>query len=331
MSRRFGTALAAAAAAALVLAGGALAKGGTVGVSIAGSTTTLHISLSKDSTPAAVVDILVPTGFTASLGQAPGTTIGEIPSATAYSYDTTLTLPLAGAVVVGTLDQVGAASSTPCLQGATPAAVWVLDLSVAGQSLAVPMYVLPGPAGVASYELRTCLPPPDVPAGTPGRAAFGAQLLDAELALEGVLAGNGGSPWATLITPYNPGAGTANLAGTFEAQSIPSSGTATLKAKANRKTHVVTLTGTVGGGGSGSVTIFRGTAAVATATASGGRFSAKVKVKGKKAVVFRATVKSGESQAACTSPLPASIAPAGCASSTVGAFSATTKAVRVEP
>ncbi|MBV8258095.1 MAG: hypothetical protein JOZ56_10165 [Actinobacteria bacterium] len=331
MSRRLVKALAAAAAVALVAAGSALAANtGTVGVSVSGTSTTIHVTLPKTSDPPAVLNILVPSGYTGTFGQSAGSAIGSIPSATAYSYDTQLTLPLTGQVLVSTLDQVGSASYTPCLQGATPAAVWILNLSVAGQTLAVPMYVLTGPTGYA-YELRTCLPPPDVPTGTPGRAAFGAQLLDAEFTVTGVFSGTSTTPWETLITPYTPTKGTPNLAGTFEARSIVGSGSVTLSAKLNKKTHVAALSGTVGGAGSGTVTIYRGATPIATATASGGSFSAKAKVTGKKPVQFTAKVTGAESQTACSTPLPASVAPAGCASATVGAFTATSAAVTVKP
>ena len=45
------------------------------------------------------------------------------------------------------------------------------------------MYVDPvsgAAAAFASFTIQVCLPPPDVPAGTPGRATFGAKLVDAE-------------------------------------------------------------------------------------------------------------------------------------------------------
>ncbi len=334
MSRRFWKALAAAVAVTLAAAGSALAANtGTVGVTVAGPATTIHVALPKTSDPVAAINIFVPAGYGASLSQPPGTTIGSIPSATAYSYDTQLTLPLTGTVVVSSLAQVGS-SAQACIGSATPAAVWVLNLSVAGQTLAVPMYVFQtagAEAALGSYKLTVCLPPPDVPAGTPGRAAFGAQLLDAEFTVNGVFTPSGSNPWETLITPYNAGKGTVNAAGTFEARSIPGSATVTLKAKLNRKTHVVTLTGTLSGGGSGSLTIYRGSAAAATGTVSGGTFSAKLKVKGKKVVAFKAKVTGGETQTSCSPALPATVAPAGCASATIGAFSATSAAIKVKP
>lgn len=334
MSRRLWKALAAAAAAALVLAASALAANtGTVGVSVAGPATTIHVSFPQSSAPVAQLNMFAPAGTTANFGQAAGATIGQIPSATAYSYDTQLTLPLTGAVIVSNLAQVGAASAQACIGSATPAAVWLLHLSVAGQTLDVPMYAFQtsgAEASLGAYKLTTCLPPPDVPSGTPGRAAFGAQLLDADFTVSGVFSGDTGT-WETLVTPYNPGQGTPNAAGTFEARSIPGSATVSLKAKLNKKTHVVALTGTVSGGGSGTVTVYRGSTPIATATASGGKFAAKAKATGKKAVSFKATVKGEESQATCSPALPATVAPAGCASATVGAFDATSNTVKVKP
>ena len=101
-----------------------------------------------------------------------------------------------------------------------------MNLSVAGKTLAIPVYVNPtaGPEqALGGYKLSICLPPPDVPVGTPGRAFQGAQLLDAKLTLNNVFTtptGGGLIKWETLFTPYNPGMGTVNLAGTFEARAF---------------------------------------------------------------------------------------------------------------
>ena len=89
-----------------------------------------------------------------------------------------------------------------------------MNLSVAGNTLAIPVYVNPtaGPEQtLGGYKLSICLPPPDVPVGTPGRAFQGAQLLDAKLTLNNVFTtptGGGLIKWETLFTPYNPGIGT---------------------------------------------------------------------------------------------------------------------------
>ena len=101
-----------------------------------------------------------------------------------------------------------------------------MNLSVAGQTLAIPLYVNPtaGPEqALGGYKLSICLPPPDVPVGTPGRAFQGAQLLDAKLTVNSIFTtptGGGLIKWETLFTPYNPGKGTLNVAGTFEARAF---------------------------------------------------------------------------------------------------------------
>jgi len=70
-----------------------------------------------------------------------------------------------------------------------------------------------------------------VPAGTPGRATFGAKLLSATFSASAIkepASGTGDLRWTSLWTPYNPGVGTVNAAGTVEVQSnrpLPVSGT----------------------------------------------------------------------------------------------------------
>jgi hypothetical protein len=67
-----------------------------------------------------------------------------------------------------------------------------------------------------------CLPPPDVPVGTPGRAQFGAKLLSATFAVSAITqpTASGDFRWTSLWTPYTPGKGTANAAGSVETQAI---------------------------------------------------------------------------------------------------------------
>jgi hypothetical protein len=71
-------------------------------------------------------------------------------------------------------------------------------------------------------KLVVCLPPPDVPAGTPGRATFGAKLQSATLSSSAIAepTASGENRWTSLWTPYNPGKGTPNAAGSVETQSI---------------------------------------------------------------------------------------------------------------
>ena len=100
-----------------------------------------------------------------------------------------------------------------------------MNLSVAGQTLAIPVYVNPtaGPEqALGGYKLSICLPPPDVRSArraarsrarsSSTRCSRSQRLHDAD--------GGGLVKWETLFTPYNPGVGTVNRAGTFEARAF---------------------------------------------------------------------------------------------------------------
>ncbi len=87
-----------------------------------------------------------------------------------------------------------------------------------------------GPAFIA-----ICLPPPDVPAGTPGRATFGAKVYSAELTINGVFSSVASGAWISSWVPYNPGVGTANIAGAVVAPAAIAPGAVTLSAKTSGK------------------------------------------------------------------------------------------------
>jgi hypothetical protein len=79
-----------------------------------------------------------------------------------------------------------------------------------------------GASAFATASIQACLPPPDVPTGTPGRATFGFKLTQVDFKVNNVFtsAGNGQPRWRVLATPYTPGRGTPNAAGSVEAQSV---------------------------------------------------------------------------------------------------------------
>src|SRR5581483_10224167 len=208
------------------------------------ATTTIHVSVPQSTDPIAAVTLYSAAGYTANLTQAPGTKIGTV-TAAAFSRDNNLTLPLDGDVV--TADPSAAATvqgSTQCTGIAKSQAVWVMNLSVAGQTLAIPIYVnstagAPDSA-LGGYRLSICLPPPDVPAGTPGRAFQGAQLLEALLTLN-----------AGVFT-------TPTRAGTFEARAfVPLPIVLTLRRSYVAKTNRWKLSGNVTEGGQpvGDITV----------------------------------------------------------------------------
>ena len=311
-----------------------------------GSTsTTLHISIPKSTDPIARLAIYAPAGYGATLGQASGTSIGSVDAA-AFSYDTQLTLPLSGTVVV---DDPAKHTADVCSPG-THAGVWILNLSVSGQTLQVPLYVdatTGAETALGAYRLVICLPPPDVPLNTPGRAAFGAQLLDAKFTVNGIFktpATAGVLRWETIFTPYNPGKGTPNLAGTFEARSLVQLPVAlTLGVSYNKKTTAYALKGKLTEGGtpvpSVGTTILRGPAAVgipsagSATTKADGSFAATGKVKKKKTTYFKVIASVAErdfTAQGCANPLPPTIAPAGCVSATLSPWAAASAVVKLK-
>jgi hypothetical protein len=338
--------------AALVLAGAALgADTATIAVShvpmAAGGprATTIHVGIPQSTSPIGRIAIYAPRGYAATLGQPAGTTIGQV-TATAFSHDNGLTLPLDGPVVA---DDPAKHAADLCAPGAH-AAVWILNLAVGGQTLPVPLYV-DATAGseqaLGSYRLVICLPPPDVPQGAPGRAAFGAQLLDARFTVNGIFSPPAGGllRWESLFTPYNPGAGTPNALGTFEARAlVPLPITLALKVKYARKAHRYTLAGgLVEGGLPGAgleVGVYRGTNRTSlrrfgtTRASSNGFWSKSGVLRPRKTTYFQAkatALERDDTAKGCLSPLPAAVAPAGCVSATLPPWSVASAVVRLKP
>jgi hypothetical protein len=226
--------------------------------------------------------------------------------------------------------------------------VWILNLSVAGQTIALPLYVNPtagAETALGAYKLSICLPPPDVPIGTPGRSANGAQVLDAKFTVNGIFTtptAGGLLRWESLFTPYNPGKGTVNLAGTFEARSLVGLPVSlTLTATHNKTTVALKGKATEGGipAGSVGVTILRGPSATklvklgSATTSAAGTFARVAKVKLKTTTYFKATASVGQrdfTAQGCVNPLPPTVAPAGCVSATLPPLSATSNVVKVK-
>ena len=357
MNRRFRAALIAAASiATLVFANAALAANtGSVTVwhtpqTLANSqSTTIHVDVPQSTDPIAAVNIYSATGYTLNTSQAAGAQIGTV-DATAFSRDNSLTLPLSGPVV--TSDPATAANkagSAACAVTPQSQAVWIMNLSVAGNTLPIPVYVNPT-AGLeqtlGGFKLSICLPPPDVPVGTPGRAFQGAQLLDAVLTLTNVFTtptSGALAKWETLFTPYNPGVGTVNKAGTFEARAfvpLPISLGITAKYK-HKKTRTYVVAGKVTEGGAAvpglRLSVLRGVSATKLAkvgsanTTGSGAYSASGKLKARVATYFQVSgsvAARDYTATGCQSPL-APFAPAGCVKATLSPWSAKSVVVKL--
>lgn len=166
--------------------------------------------------PTAKITIFSPERYGANLSAAPGTKIGRV-AAIANLIDLgNASFPLVGNVLVANpADPAIVAAAAQCTPGATNQAVWVLNASLQGQALSIPVFVnKKGPL----VTLEVCLSPPDVPSGTPGRAPFGAKLVSADFTVQGVFTNGprGQYQWAGIFTPYTPGKGTPNALGTVE-------------------------------------------------------------------------------------------------------------------
>jgi hypothetical protein len=226
MTRRIRLALLAAALTlALALAAPAFAAytTPTLEVSQRGTATTVAATVAPADDATARATIYAAAGIQVTLSQPPGTKIGTADAqASALDLGGAL-LPLAGDVIVAPPGAVPAATQAACTQNQAPAATWLMNLSAAGQPLTIPVFVVltsGSEAALGPAKLIVCLGPPDVPAGTPGRATFGAKLTNATLTLTGVFGPSPLAPWIALWTPYQAGNGQANAAGTVASPAV---------------------------------------------------------------------------------------------------------------
>jgi hypothetical protein len=308
----------------------------------AGAKTTIAFTGPSTDDPTARLQFLVPKGFTANLGT-DGQTIGTVAAKTAAADLAGATLPLTGTLQVraatgtylsGSTNVPLAVAAAVCTGSAGHSAFWVLVLSAAGQTLEVPVFIDQGPAGGPAYTMTICLPAPDLPAGNPARAAFGAKLYDAALTINGVFTAPAGQRrWSLIATPYVPSAGKANPLGTIEAQSIdggPATVTLTGKRLAAKRAAVGGKVAQGGVGVAGArVQIKVGKRVLATVTTSAsGAFKATVRLPTATATLTATAI--GAARTLGASSCVASAPPVPCIDATAAPFTGTSKAVRVK-
>jgi len=202
----------------------------------AAATADVFIAIGQDDDPTAKLTIFSPVGYSANLGAAPGSKIGTVVAVVKAKALGGALLPLAGDVLVANpADPAIVAAATKCTGSATHSSIWVLNTSLQGQTVAIPVFVdSKGPL----VTMQVCLPSPDIPEAS-GGAKFGAQLVLADFTIKGVFKNastTGGYEWAGIYTPYTAGTGTPNPTGTLEWRTyvgLPSSLTLK-KAKAKR-------------------------------------------------------------------------------------------------
>lgn len=301
----------------------------------AGGLVTVKASLSPDDDPTASVRIFAPTGTQLTTSQAPGTVLGPVKAIVKALDLAGADLPLEGQLVVAASGQVPPAAQAACLQGVAPLATWLMVLTAAGQTLTVPTYLVAtsgAQTALGPGYIQICLPPPDLPPGTPGRATFGAKVYSAELAINGVFGSVPLGAWVAFWTPYTPLVGAVNVAGTVASPAAIAPGAVSLAAKRSGKGATVTGRVTQAGQARGgtSVTIFGGAKATGlkrlgkAKVAANGAYSFKAKT----GTFFRATAVAASASAAplCTALAP--LLPAPCVNPTTNGFTATSKTVK---
>ena len=326
---------------ALTLAGTALAAYTSPQLRVTDDRTavTIRYTVAAADDPTTRLLFYVPAGYSAVLSQPAGTTLGTVTAqGTANDLAPGLLLPLTGTVqaraATGTFTSAPGSQPTPlaaaaaqCTGTATHTAFWVLILQAAGQTLELPVYLDAPAAGAnasafASASIQACLPPPDVPTGTPGRASFGFKLTQVDFKVNNVFtsAGSGQPRWRVLATPYTPNTGRPNAAGSVEAQSVISfPRVLTLRkptVKVSNGTAVVTVSGAaqLPTGVATTLRLYRGKSAAGlspsvtlTRTGPGFRGTLRVKQTAKSQVVFvqsRATLSAGTTTCTPTFGVP---------------------------
>jgi hypothetical protein len=339
MTRRFWTAIVGMAAmAAVVVVPSALAAYASpkLQVTYAGTSTVVKASLDPNDDPTASVRIYAPTGTQLTTNQAPGAVLGPVKAIVKALDLGGADLPLEGQLLVAPPGQIPAATVTQCTGGVTPLAVWVMALQAAGQTLQVPTYLVPtsgAQAALGPAYIQICLPPPDVPPGTPGRATFGAKVYSAELAINGVFSAVSLGAWMAFWTPYNPGIGTVNVAGTVASPAAIAPGSVTITARRAGLGAIVAGRVTQSGfaRGAATVAIFGGAKASSLKRLGRVRVPAAgtFRFRAKRGTFFRADVVAAPAAAAplCTQ-LGSLIAPVPCVNPTVNGFTSKSRTVR---
>jgi hypothetical protein len=184
---------------------------------------TVVVAQEKADDPTARIVIYTPAGYNVTLGQAAGTQIGTVTAGVQVLDLSQNRIALSGPVKADTPANY---VSNPCSPGLHEA-VWTLNAALPGQPAnQIPVYVdhtTGAEATFSSAKLTVCFRDPTLPATDPRRSPNGLKFLDAALTVRGVFSNPstaGTKLWRSIFTPYAPGTGNPNAAGTREAQGV---------------------------------------------------------------------------------------------------------------
>jgi hypothetical protein len=303
-----------------------------------GTRTILSATVARGDDGTARVAIYTPTGTTITTSAAPGAVVGAVQAnIAAHSLGGAL-IPLAGDIRVAPTGAVTPAQATACAGTPTPTVIWLMELQAAGQTLPVPMYLVPtagAEAALGPAKVVACFTAHDLP-GTPPPCTpvLCAQFLGATLTFFGVFTPPPAGAWVALWTPYTPGTGQPNAAGTVASPAVTAPGS--LAVVARRRARNVTVSGTVTQGGQpvsgAAVRLQRGRTAGRLGafrtlrTNSQGKFA--ITALARAGTFFRAsTTVPGRTSAAVCASLGSAL-PVPCVNGTISGFAATSRTVR---
>ncbi|HEV2901784.1 MAG TPA: hypothetical protein VGW30_00835 [Gaiellaceae bacterium] len=171
-----------------------------------------------------VLNIYAPLGYGVTLTQAPGTRIGDLEAIVLVRALANARVPIQGTVTARDPGAYVNPQQFPCGGGVRHEAVWLIESTLAGNPLQIPIYVdrvtTGAEAQFASAKMRICLASPYVP--PPQGAAAGASLIVAAFSVAGVFSNpntRGTYPWNALFVPYQPGTATLNPANAAQSTS----------------------------------------------------------------------------------------------------------------
>jgi hypothetical protein len=299
-------------------------------VAQSGSTLVAKISADPADDPTASARVYTPSGTQLTTSQAPGTTLGRVTAQATVLALGGARVELTGQVVVAAPGQVPESQSKPCLQGSTPLATWIMALQAVGQQINFPLYLVSTAgdpfAALSPAYVIVCLPAPDTPEAraNPNPAAT-AKLYSATLTISGVFSPVPVGAWISLWTPYTPGTGVPNRAGTIAAPAAVAPGAVTASAKKRGLGAVVSGRVTQAGQprGGATVTIRGGTKASALKKLGSVKVSAtgSYSFRAKRGTFFKVTAVAASARAEpLCAALSAALAPIPCVNPTTNGF-----------
>jgi hypothetical protein len=293
----------------------------------------------------------------ASSGGSPGLIIGTVEARVRAGDLGGAIVPVPGEIDVRPSTGTALVSGVPvplaqlalqCTGTTTHTAYWVFRLSAAGNALELAAFfdmTTGAEQALGTSKITFCLPPDDVPAGTPGRSPLGIKLVDAVLTFNAGIYTNpstaGQYLWTSIWTPYNPGLGTANVAGTVSAVSAtPLPVALTLKGSYSKARKSAALAGRISLAGQFQagvkLPIFAGPkrtglkrSGSTNATKATGAFTAIKRMVRTTFYQVRFAIPAVDQPSICAS-LPPPPALPRCVTSTVGGFSVLSNILRVQ-